>query len=235
MSEKATLSYGGKTLELPVIKGTEGEIAIDIAKLRAATGLITIDPGFMNTGSCQSSVTFIDGDQGILRYRGYPIEQLAEKSTFLEVSYLLLHGELPTQKQLAEFTQHVTRHTMLQEDIKRFYAGFRKDAHPMAVAAAVVGALSAMLTNDVVCVAFAPPLVDVCTRRGLDPVPFLTQPHPTPVHHAHPPRCAPFPSKRLPAVPRRLEVVVLPDPLPTDTFLPVHFTSSPGRQTPRTG
>ena len=140
--DKATLSYGGKTLELPVIKGTEGEIAVDIAKLRAATGLITIDPGFMNTGSCQSSVTFIDGDQGILRYRGYPIEELAEKSSFLEVSYLLLHGRLPTTKELADFTHHVTRHTMLQEDIKRFYAGFRKDAHPMAVCAAVVGALS---------------------------------------------------------------------------------------------
>ncbi|MDP2343275.1 MAG: citrate synthase [Deltaproteobacteria bacterium] len=142
MSEKATLSYGGKTIELPVIKGTEGEIAIDIAKLRAATGLITIDPGFMNTGSCQSSVTFIDGDLGILRYRGYPIEELAEKSSFLEVSYLLLHGNLPSQTQLTEFTHLVTRHTMLQEDIKRFYAGFRKDAHPMAVCAAVVGALS---------------------------------------------------------------------------------------------
>lgn len=142
MSEKATFTYGGKTLELPVIKGTEGEIAIDIAKLRAQTGLVTIDPGYMNTGSCQSSVTFIDGDQGILRYRGYAIDELAEKSSFLEVSYLLLHGQLPTAEQLAEFTNHVTRHTMLQEDIKRFYAGFRKDAHPMAVAAAVTGALS---------------------------------------------------------------------------------------------
>ncbi len=142
MSDKATLSYGGKTIELPVIKGTEGEIAVDIAKLRTATGLITIDPGFMNTGSCQSSVTFIDGDLGILRYRGYPIEELAEKSSFLEVSYLLLHGNLPSPTQLAEFTHLVTRHTMLQEDIKRFYAGFRKDAHPMAVCAAVVGALS---------------------------------------------------------------------------------------------
>jgi citrate synthase len=96
----------------------------------------------MNTGSCQSSVTFIDGDQGILRYRGYPIEELAEKSTFLEVSYLLLHGELPTPEQLKTFTHHVTRHTMLKEDIKRFYSGFPKDAHPMAVCAATVSALS---------------------------------------------------------------------------------------------
>lgn len=142
MSDKATLTYAGKTIDLPVIRGTEGEVAVDIGKLRAATGLVTIDPGFMNTGSCQSSVTFIDGDLGILRYRGYPIEELAEKSSFLEVSYLLLHGNLPSEAQLTEFTHLVTRHTMLQEDIKRFYAGFRKDAHPMAVCAAVVGALS---------------------------------------------------------------------------------------------
>ncbi|MBI1947538.1 MAG: citrate synthase [Deltaproteobacteria bacterium] len=142
MSEKVTISYGGKSVEVPVVKGTEGEIGLDIAKLRAATGLITLDPGFMNSGSCQSSVTFIDGDQGILRYRGYAIEDLAEKSSFLEVSYLLLHGELPTRVQLDEFTRHITRHTMLQEEIKRFYSGFPKDAHPMAICAAVTGALS---------------------------------------------------------------------------------------------
>src|SRR4051812_34886072 len=122
-NEKVTISYGGKSLDLPVITGSENEKAIDIAKLRAALGIITMDPGFMNTGSCQSSVTFIDGDLGILRYRGFPIEELAEKSTFLEVSYLLLNGELPTRAQLEEFTHHITRHTMLQEDIKRFYAG----------------------------------------------------------------------------------------------------------------
>ena len=142
MSEKLTISYGGKSVELPLMTGSEGEKAIEIAKLRQALGIITIDPGFMNTGSCQSSVTFIDGDLGILRYRGYPIEQLAEKSSFIEVSYLLLHGQLPTAEQLKEFTQHITRHTMLQEDIKRFYSGFPKDAHPMAVCAAGTGALS---------------------------------------------------------------------------------------------
>src|SRR5688500_20022188 len=119
MSEKLTISYGGKSVDLPILTGTENEKGIEIAKLRQALGVITIDPGFMNTGSCQSSITFIDGDEGILRYRGYPIEELAEKSTFLEVSYLLLHGELPTKEQLATFTQHITRHTMLQEDIKR--------------------------------------------------------------------------------------------------------------------
>jgi citrate synthase len=142
MSDKVTITYGGKSLDVPVIKGTEGELAIDIAKLRSSLGIITMDPGFMNTGSCQSSITFIDGDNGILRYRGYPIEELAERSTFLEVSYLLIHGELPTKQQLQEFTHHITRHTMLQEDIKRFYSGFPRDAHPMAICAAVVGALS---------------------------------------------------------------------------------------------
>jgi citrate synthase len=142
MSEKATLAYQGKTYDLPVTGGSEQEFAVDIGKLRAQSGLITLDPGFMNTGSCKSAITFIDGDKGILRYRGYPIEQLAEKSTFLEVSYLLVHGELPTAEQLEEFKLHVTRHTMLKEDIKRFYDGFPKDAHPMAICAAVVGALS---------------------------------------------------------------------------------------------
>jgi citrate synthase len=140
--EKVTITYGGKSLDLPVFKGTEGEVAIDIGKLRSNLGLITLDPGYMNTGACQSSITFIDGDAGILRYRGYPIEELAEKSTFIEVSYLLIHGELPTKAQLEEFTRHITRHTMLQEDIKRFYSGFPKEAHPMAMCAAMVGALS---------------------------------------------------------------------------------------------
>jgi citrate synthase len=142
MSDKATLTYGDKSIEFDVVKGTEGELGIKIDALRAKTGMVTLDPGFMNTGSCQSSVTFIDGDKGILRYRGYPIEQLAERSTFLEVSYLLLHGNLPTPEQLATFKSHVTTHTMLKEDVKRFYAGFPKDAHPMAICAAVVGALS---------------------------------------------------------------------------------------------
>jgi citrate synthase len=142
MSEKAQLSYGGKTLELSVLEGSEGEKAIDVAPLRAQTGLITYDPGYMNTGSCQSKVTFIDGDKGILRYRGYPIEELAEKSSFLEVSYLLLNGELPNAQQFDSFKREIVVHTLLHEDIKRFYSGFPKDAHPMAACAAVVGALS---------------------------------------------------------------------------------------------
>jgi citrate synthase len=142
MSETAKLSYGDKSLELKVFEGSEGEKAIDIAPLRAKTGLVTYDPGFMNTGSCQSSVTFIDGDKGILRYRGYPIEELAEKSTFLEVSYLLLNGELPSAAALDSFKNEIVYHTMLHEDVKRFYSGFPKDAHPMAICASVVGALS---------------------------------------------------------------------------------------------
>ena len=142
MSDTAKLTYGDKTLDLKVIEGTEGEKAIDVAPLRAKTGLITYDPGFMNTGSCQSTVTFIDGDKGILRYRGYPIEELAEKSTFLEVSYLLLNGELPSAQQLDAFKRDIVYHTMLHEDIKRFYSGFPKAAHPMAICSSVVGALS---------------------------------------------------------------------------------------------
>jgi citrate synthase len=136
------LTYGGKTLTLPVLEGSEGERAIDISKLRTETGLITLDPGYMNTGSCTSAITFIDGEQGILRYRGYPIEELAEKSTFLEVAWLLLRGELPTRAELDKFVQEVRYHTMLHEDFGRFFDFPPKNAHPMPVCAAAVGALS---------------------------------------------------------------------------------------------
>jgi citrate synthase len=133
---------GGKRYEFPVIEGTEAEKAIDFSTLRAKTGLMTFDPGYVNTASCRSAITLVDGENGILRYRGYPIEQLAEQSTFLEVSYLLIYGELPTKAELERFTSQITHHTMLHEDTKRFYAGFPKEAHPMAVYAAVVSALS---------------------------------------------------------------------------------------------
>ena len=142
MASKAQLSYDGQTLDLPVIEGSEHETAIDISQLRKKLGLITLDPGFVNTGSCKSSITFIDGEQGILRYRGYPIEQLAEKSSFLEVSYLLLEGHLPSQQELDAFVESVRMRTMLHEDLKRFFGVFPKDAHPMAVCAATVSALS---------------------------------------------------------------------------------------------
>jgi citrate synthase len=138
----ATLQFDGRSATLPVIRGTENEMAVDIEKLRSATGLITLDPGYGNTGSCRSAITFIDGEKGILRYRGYPIEQLAEKSTFLEVAWLLIHGELPTQRELDGFTRDVTRHTMLHEDFVGFFDALPKDAHPMPVCAAAVGALA---------------------------------------------------------------------------------------------
>jgi citrate synthase len=138
----AKLTFRGKTLDLPLLTGSEGELAIDVEKLRAQTGLITFDPGYGNTGSCKSAITFIDGDKGILRYRGYPIEVLAEKSTFLEVAWLLLHGELPTRTQVDEFKANVTHHTLLNENFRRFFDALPADAHPMPVAAAAVGALA---------------------------------------------------------------------------------------------
>ena len=142
MSKMAELHYDGKKIELPIVEGTEGERAIDIQKLRDSTGLITLDPGYGNTGSCESSVAFINGEQGILHYRGYPIEELAEKCSFLEVALLLMHGELPTKKTLDEFTHSIRYHTMLHEDFRLFYRSLPKDAHPMAACSAGVAALA---------------------------------------------------------------------------------------------
>jgi citrate synthase len=140
----AVLRHGDQEIELPIVRGTEDELGIDIAKLRAQTGLITLDYGFVNTGSCESAITYIDGDAGILRYRGIPIEQLVEREhpSFLETSYLLIWGELPNRSQLDEFRFEVRRHTLLHEDAKRFFDGFPKDAHPMAILSSVVSALS---------------------------------------------------------------------------------------------
>jgi citrate synthase len=143
MSETAKISYGGKEVELPVIEGTENERAIDIAKLRGLTGLITIDPGFKNTGSTTSSITFLDGEEGILRYRGYGIEELAEKSTFLEVAYLLIYGELPNQQQYEKFTREITYHTLVHEDIKKILDGFPSNSHPMGVLSSLICSLTA--------------------------------------------------------------------------------------------
>ncbi|MFM8270012.1 MAG: citrate synthase [Pseudomonadota bacterium] len=137
-----TIQYEGKTYEFPVVEGSQGERGIDIAKLRDLTGLVTLDPGYMNTGSCQSAITFLDGEKGVLRYRGIPIEVLAEKSTFVETSYLLIYGKLPNQKELDTFTNTLTRHTMLHEDMKRIYDGFPRDAHPMAILSSAVSTLS---------------------------------------------------------------------------------------------
>lgn len=142
MAESAELRIGDQSIELPIIEGTEGERALDIRKLRSETGLITLDPGYANTGSCQSKITFIDGEHGILRYRGIPIEEIAERSTFLEVSYLLIYGDLPSSDQFQNFLESITRHTMIHEDFKRFFGALPKDAHPMAACSAAIGALS---------------------------------------------------------------------------------------------
>jgi len=139
----ATVAYPGGQIELPIVKATEGADGIALGKFLAQSGYSTFDNGFVNTASCKSAITYIDGNAGILRYRGYPIEQLAEKSTFIEVSYLLIHGELPTPEQLAEFTAKIQRHTLLHEDLKLFFNGFPRNAHPMPVVSSAVNALSA--------------------------------------------------------------------------------------------
>jgi citrate synthase len=138
----ARLTLDGKDYDLPVVVGSEGERAIDIRKLRDATGAITLDPGYGNTGSCTSAITFIDGDKGILQYRGYPIDELAEKASFLEVAYLLIYGHLPNAKEWRDFSEQITRHTLLHEDMKKFFEGYPPHAHPMAILAAMVASLS---------------------------------------------------------------------------------------------
>jgi citrate synthase len=139
----ATLQFGDKSLQLPILKGTVGPDVIDVRKLYADGDVFTFDPGFTSTASCQSGLTFIDGDAGVLLHRGYPIDQLAEQSSFLEVCYLLLNGELPSAAEFAEFERNITHHTMLHDQFDRFFQGFRRDAHPMAVMTGAVGALSA--------------------------------------------------------------------------------------------
>jgi citrate synthase len=136
------LRYPGGSLELPIRGATEGASGIELGRLLNTTGLVTLDTGFVNTASCTSAITYIDGDAGILRYRGYPIDQLAERCTFIEVSYLLIYGELPSAAQLADFSQKITRHTLLHEDLRRFFDAFPRNAHPMSVLSSAVSALS---------------------------------------------------------------------------------------------
>lgn len=144
----ATLNLpDGQSTELPVITGSENEKAVDIGKLRAQTGYITIDPGFVNTGSCTSSITFLNGEEGILRYRGIPIEQLAEKSTFVEVSYLLIYGKLPNKQEKSAFSERLIMHSLIHEDMKHFFESFSNQAHPMATLSAMVSSLSAYYTE----------------------------------------------------------------------------------------
>ncbi|MCC9641353.1 citrate synthase [Rhodopirellula sp. JC740] len=141
-AETVRMQIGDRNLELPLVEGTEQEQAIDISRLRAETGVITLDEGFVNTGSTRSAITFLDGEKGILRYRGYPIEQLAKTCDFVEVAYLLIFGELPTADEINTFRSGIREHTMIHEDMRSFYNGFPRDAHPMAILSSVVGALS---------------------------------------------------------------------------------------------
>jgi citrate synthase len=141
--KKATLTIGNETWDFDILRGTTGPEVIDISKLYERTGRFTFDPGFTSTAACASSITYIDGEEGILLYRGYPIDELAENRNFLETAYLLLYGELPTPEQEEDFEYRVTRHTMIHEQMARFYSGFRRDAHPMAIMCGVVGAMSA--------------------------------------------------------------------------------------------
>ena len=143
MSDKATINLGGASYEAPIIIGTENEKAIDISKLRDQTGYITLDPGFKNTGATKSAITFLDGEEGVLRYRGYPIEQLAEKSTFLEVAYLLIYGDLPSKEVLEKFRSDIRKQMMIHEDMKNFFVGSPSKSHPMGQLSCLVGALSA--------------------------------------------------------------------------------------------
>ncbi|MDP3215508.1 MAG: citrate synthase [Deltaproteobacteria bacterium] len=165
------LTYDGKTLEFPLTVGSEKEGGIDIAKLRSGSGLVTLDPGFMNTASTTSAITFLDGEKGILRYRGYPIEQLAEKSTFLEVAYLLLYGELPSASQLATFQANIAAQSLVPEDLKHLYRAFPRTSHPMAMLGSAVNALSAFHedAND----PNVPAQVELATHRILAQLPVL--------------------------------------------------------------
>ncbi len=173
MSDIATLEYEGKKYEFPVIKGSEDELAIDIKTLRSTTGMITIDPGFKNTGSCESAITFLDGERGMLRYRGYPIEELAEKADFLEVVYLLIFGELPSMDQLEKFHNDIKAESQVDEEMKKILDGFPKSAHPMGVLSSLTSAL----------IAFNPSSVNVSSEiemyntivRIMEKFPFLVE------------------------------------------------------------
>ncbi len=149
MVTKASLTYDDKSIALPLVGGTENEQAVDIGKFRAQTGLITMDHGYANTGACTSAVTFLDGEKGILRYRGYNIQDLCENSNFTEVSYLLLYGELPSPAQLEEFRKDITHHTMLHESLSKLYDAYPRDAHPMALLSAVVCSLSTFYQDSI--------------------------------------------------------------------------------------
>ena len=171
MADVAKLKTADHELEFPILEGSENEKALDISKLRGTTGLITIDEGYVNTGSTRSEITFLDGEKGVLRYRGYPIEDLASKCDFLEVCYLLIYGELPTNTELDDFQSSIRKHTMLHEDMRNFYNGFPRDAHPMATLSSVVSAMStfyqdALDPSD-------PEHVEICIQRLIAKLPTI--------------------------------------------------------------
>ncbi len=170
-NDAAQLHIGESSVELPIVRGTEGDDAIDVGQLRSGTGLITYDPGYGNTGACSSAITFLDGEEGILRYRGYPIEQLAEHSTFLEVAYLLIWGELPSREQLDRFVTEVTHHTLIREEMRHFFDSFPADAHPMAVLASGTVGMSTFYpdSHDI----FDPDAVEVTINRLIAKLPTL--------------------------------------------------------------
>jgi citrate synthase len=170
-NEKVVISYKDKTAEFPVVSSSVGSDAMDISKLHSTLGLHTFDQGFVNTASTKSGITFIDGDAGILRYRGYPIEQLAAKKSFLDVSYLLIYGELPDKSQLDAFDQSIRRHTLIHEDLKRFFDAFPQNAHPMSVLASGVSALSTFYQDSLD--PHDPEQVELSTRRLLAKLPVL--------------------------------------------------------------
>jgi citrate synthase len=169
--DTARISFDGRELEMPVIRGTEDEMAVDISKLRAETGLVTMDVGYGNTGSCSSAITYLDGEAGILRYRGYPIEQLAEQSSFLEVAYLLIYGELPTRAQLDTFVSEITHHTLIREEMRHFFDSFPADAHPMAVLASGTVGMSTFYPDS--WEIFDPDAVEITTLRLIAKLPTL--------------------------------------------------------------
>jgi citrate synthase len=166
-----SLNHPGGTLELPVVPASVGEPGADTSALLKQTGFVALDPGFVNTASCSSAITYIDGDRGILRYRGYPIEQLAQQSTFVEVAYLLIYGELPSADELARFDGLIRRHTLLHEDLKRFFDGFPRDAHPMPVLSSAVSALSTFYQDSLN--PFDPDQVEISTIRLLAKLPVI--------------------------------------------------------------
>ena len=170
-NKSVTLRYPGGEYEMPIAKSAEGAAGISLGTLLSRTGLVTLDPGFVNTAACSSGITYIDGDAGVLRYRGYPIDQLAEHSTFLETSYLLIYGELPTSDQLDVFTEKIRKHTLLHEDLKRFFDGFPRDAHPMPVLSSAVSALSTFYQDSLN--PFDHEQVEISTVRLLAKVPTI--------------------------------------------------------------